>query len=532
MLSVHCQPSPGRRVRKGFAVLTLCALVASGCGAQNDGNATSDSAAAPSPTEVPQSDSSDTAASAPAPESGTATPVPEATPGEPSATPAAPTPAQAATPAGGGAKAAQPAKLSAAQPGKSSPAAQPAKSAAPASPAKGAAPAPAQPGGEAPAAPAPGSPAAPAGPAPTGDIVLGSFGQETGPLGALFAPGIAAIKAWAADLNARGGINGRKVKVLFADDGGDPSRSLAIVRNFVEKDKVVAVIAEHGPVTVAAVLPYLEKVGVPRIGSVEGNKAVQYSPVSFQATVGGDRGTGWSHILPLLLAPNVKKIYTLYCREIEACSNYNNRIKEFAPKLGLTVVGSSQSSIAQPDFTPEVLAAKSAGADAIVPILENASTIRLARAVNRQGGDLLISTQQSMDADSFYKNGGKDVEGILGASSTAAYATSAKMKDYRDAIDRYQPGAEKSSFAASAWAHGKLFEVVAKQVGANLTPAALIEALYSLTGETLGGIVPPITFPRDRSKDNVNNCIVIGKVEGGKFVPRDGDPDKFTCPPE
>ena len=526
MHSVHCQPSPGRRVRKGFAVLTLCALVASGCGAQNDGNATSDNAAAPSPTEVPQSDSSDTAASAQAPESGTATPVAETSPAEPSASPAAATPAPAATPASG-AKAAQPAKSSAA--------AQPAKSASPGSPAKGAGPTPSQPGGEAPAAPAPGSPAAPAapaGPAPTGDIVLGSFGQETGPLGALFAPGIAAVKAWAADLNARGGINGRKVKVLFADDGGDPSRALAIVRNFVEKDKVVAVIAEHGPVTVAAVLPYLEKVGVPRIGSVEGNKAVQYSPVSFQATVGGDRGTGWSHILPLLLAPNVKKIYTLYCREIEACSNYNDRVKEFAPKLGLTVVGSSQSSIAQPDFTPEVLAAKSAGADAIVPILENASTIRLARAVNRQGGDLLISTQQSMDADSFYKNGGKDVEGILGASSTAAYATSAKMKDYRDAIDRYQPGAERSSFAASAWAHGKLFEVVAKQVGANLTSAALIEALYALNGETLGGIVPPITFPRDRSKDNVNNCIVIGKVEGGKFVPRDGDPDKFTCPPE
>ena len=86
------------------------------------------------------------------------------------------------------------------------------------------------------------------------------------------------------------------------------------------------------------------------VGSVEGNKAVQYSPVSFQATVGGDKGTGWSHILPLsVFAPQVKKIYVVYCREIEACSNYNNRVKEFAPQIGLQVVGSSQSSIAQPD---------------------------------------------------------------------------------------------------------------------------------------------------------------------------------------
>jgi hypothetical protein len=40
-----------------------------------------------------------------------------------------------------------------------------------------------------------------------------------------------------------------------------------------------------------------------------------------------------------------------------------------------------------------------------------------------------------------------------------------------------------------------------------------------------------VTFPRDRSEDNINNCIVVGKVQGGKFAPKDNDPDKFTCPP-
>ena len=528
MLSVDLQPGLGHRARKGLALLALCALTFSACGARNDENAAAKKPAAASPAEpAAQTDSSITAPPQPSADTGDAS---QATP-TPGSSPVSPSPGAASasgTPAAPASASAPPAK-----PTRAAPSSPSAASNSPSS--KSAASAAAGPGGSsAAAAPTPAAPGAPApsssGPKP--EIVLGSFGQETGPLGALFAPGIAATKAWAADLNARGGVNGRNVRVLFADDGGDPSRSLAIVRNFVEKDHILAVIAEHGPVTVAAVLPYLEKVQVPRVGSVEGNKAVQYSPVSFQATVGGDKGTGWSHILPLsVFAPQVKKIYTLYCREIEACSNYNNRVKEFAPQIGLTVVGSSQSSIAQPDFTPEVLAAKNAGAEAIVPILENASVIRLARAVNRQGGGMLISTQQSMDADSFYKNGGKDVEGVLGASSTAAYATSAKMKDYRDAIDHYQPGAEKSSFAASAWAHGKVFEVAARKLGDNLTPAGLIEAFYSLRGETLGGIIPPITFPRDRSQDNINNCVVVGKVQSGKFAPKDGDPDKFTCPP-
>jgi len=34
-----------------------------------------------------------------------------------------------------------------------------------------------------------------------------------------------------------------------------------------------------------------------------------------------------------------------------------------------------------------------------------------------------------------------------------------------------------------------------------------------------------------RANRVLNNCIVVGKVQGGKFAPKDNDPDKFTCPP-
>jgi hypothetical protein len=34
-----------------------------------------------------------------------------------------------------------------------------------------------------------------------------------------------------------------------------------------------------------------------------------------------------------------------------------------------------------------------------------------------------------------------------------------------------------------------------------------------------------------RANRALNNCIVVGKVQGGKFAPQHNDPDKFTCPP-
>ena len=507
-----------------MALLGAVALVVAGCGSRGDTTkeavkgadveqAESAPGSAPDASSVAPVDSAATPAAEPTADAGAA----------PSATPAAgstraPTgKAAAGAPASGGTA---PAAASTGSSGGKAPSAAP-------SPASAASPAPG------PGAPSPGGgvPAKPGG--PKSPILLGSFGQESGPIGALVQPTIGAAKAWAADVNARGGLNGHPVSVSFADDGGDPNRALSIVRNFVEKDKVLAIFAEHGPVTVAAVMPYLEQKGVPRVGSVEGNAAVDTSPVSFHPTVGADKGTAWSHLLPLKeLAPNAKRIYTIYCREVQNCKNFNDHITGgFAKQLGMEVVGSSQSSLAQPSYTAEIVAAQSAGADAVVVIMENASVARVARDAKRQGGKLIIATQQSMDTESFYKNGGEAVEGVIGGTATAAWAYSAKMKPYRDAMDRYAPGAEKGDFGAAAWASGKLMEAGAARISDNPTPAELLVGLHALRNETLGGIVPPLTFPKGRSRVNVNHCLVVGKVVKGQFAMKDNDPDKFVCAP-
>jgi branched-chain amino acid transport system substrate-binding protein len=515
------------------ALLGAAALMMAGCGSR--GGTTKEAVkganvertdSAPSPEALP--DTSSPAAS-----------VDSAAPAAAPAAEAAASPASAASASASGSSKAAASKGATSAPasgGSTSGGAAPAAAGSP-SGALNPAPPPGSAAGAAPGAPAPapgggGAPAKPGG--PKSQILLGSFGQESGPIGALVQPTIAAAKAWAADVNARGGLNGHPVSVSFADDGGDPNRALSIVRNFVEKDKVLAIFAEHGPVTVAAVMPYLEQKGVPRVGSVEGNAAVDTSPVSFHPTVGADKGTSWSHILPLHeMAPNVKRIYTIYCREVQNCKNFNDHITTdgFAKQLGMEVVGSSQSSLAQPSYTAEIVAAQSAGAEAVVVIMENASVARVARDAKRQGGKLIIATQQSMDTESFYKNGGDAVEGVIGGTATAAWAYSAKMKPYRDAMDRYAPGAEKGDFGAAAWASGKLMEAGAARLSDNPTPAELLVGLHALRNETLGGIVPPLTFPQGRSRVNVNHCLVVGKVVNGKFAMKDNDPDKFVCAP-
>src|SRR5207244_2632220 len=111
-------------------------------------------------------------------------------------------------------------------------------------------------GGALPSAPGTGSGAG--GGATGAEIRLGSFGVQSGILGATMAPFFQGARAWVADVTARGGLNGHPVRLILGDDGGDPAKTQALVRRMVEQDKVQAFYTVAAPTTLQAATPYLE----------------------------------------------------------------------------------------------------------------------------------------------------------------------------------------------------------------------------------------------------------------------------------
>lgn len=361
-----------------------------------------------------------------------------------------------------------------------------------------------------------------------GDIVLGSVGTESGVIGTATLPLHQAARAWVADVNARGGLAGHKVKLVIADDDGDPNKALALVRRMVEEDKAVAIFGEHGPTTAQAITPYLEQKKVPSIGGCFCAPANGHSPMVFQVGIGGDYGLSWTHILPIVAYTDQRKVSLLFCREAPTCQNMRNRIREFAGSVNVNIVHEAQVSLAQPDFTAEVLAARNAGAEIVVTIMENASVIRIARSAHRQGWNPLIASQGASHDQRFLKEGGSDVEGVI-MGAFAPHWESPKLAGYTSALERYVPGGVKSSLGEIVWAAGKLLEVIGAGLPAEPTSADFLRGLYSIKGETLGGLVPPLSYIEGQGSDKNNLCAVPIKVEKGKFVPKDGD--NFACPP-
>ncbi|MBT2486457.1 MULTISPECIES: ABC transporter substrate-binding protein [unclassified Microbacterium] len=98
-------------------------------------------------------------------------------------------------------------------------------------------------------------------------IVIGASWPQSGPLGAV-APGLAGLETYIEQTNAEGGIDGRQIELVTADDAYDPARLVENERKFVEKDGAVAVV-NFGGISIAG-RDYLQQKGVAGI-SLAGN---------------------------------------------------------------------------------------------------------------------------------------------------------------------------------------------------------------------------------------------------------------------
>src|SRR5581483_6449463 len=318
-------------------------------------------------------------------------------------------------------------------------------------------------------------------------------------------------------------------ELVAVDDRGDPNQALSLARQLVEKDGVLALYASLQVTTVQAILPYLESRGVPIIGTCGCSGVAANSPMVFDVGASSVQGLVWEHLAAMSLTDK-KKVAIFYCREASGCELIRNGVRGYESRLGFKVVYEAQVSIAQPDFTAEVIQARREGAEVIVTAVDNQSVTRIARSAHRQGYNPVLVDQHGYSEDKLLRDGGPDIEGILAATGVAEWSTAPVMADYREAMRRYNPGGVRGGPGANAWVAGIMLERLARTFPPDPTTADVLEALYGLRHETLGGRIPPTAYRRGMSNGDSAVCGVPITIKGGQFVAPKG-PQTFVCAP-
>lgn len=105
----------------------------------------------------------------------------------------------------------------------------------------------------------------------SGPIKFGFMGPLTGPTSSAGEALLQGAELRVAELNAAGGINGRKVELVKCDDQSTPAVGVACVNRLVTQDKVdVLVSTLHSPI-ILATAPITERNNLPTIGAGVGD---------------------------------------------------------------------------------------------------------------------------------------------------------------------------------------------------------------------------------------------------------------------
>ncbi|HPY30990.1 MAG TPA: ABC transporter substrate-binding protein [Verrucomicrobiota bacterium] len=81
---------------------------------------------------------------------------------------------------------------------------------------------------------------------PSETVKIGAIFSVTGPASFLGAPEEKTARMLVDQINAQGGINGRKIEFIAKDSGGNPEKAVSFAKQLIEEDKVLAII---GPST-------------------------------------------------------------------------------------------------------------------------------------------------------------------------------------------------------------------------------------------------------------------------------------------
>ncbi|GAA0617510.1 hypothetical protein GCM10009547_19700 [Sporichthya brevicatena] len=360
-------------------------------------------------------------------------------------------------------------------------------------------------------------------------VTLGNISTQSGLLGELFKGLPEALQVWAKSANACGGFGGHPVRVVSADDGGDPATALTIAQRMVQNDKVLAFIGLDMPLSVAGIEKYLKEVGVPSIGGDSSELPFFENPMFFP--IGPFVSVIGAADAEIAISKGAKKIAVFYCTEIPnscgpvAASKDLQVGSPVVKAMGGEIVLSQKASVVAPSYTSQCIAAKRAGAEAIIAILDGPSVGRLATNCHAQDyKPIFLGISLGLSAN-LTDYAALNQNNFFAPLNTFPWvdASLPGPKKYAEDLQKYFGRPLGGPSPAMAYASGVLAaHAVRAGLPANPTSADVIKGLYTIKNETLGGLVAPLTFTPKLPRDGITSCYFLVAISQGKFVAPEG----------
>jgi branched-chain amino acid transport system substrate-binding protein len=361
------------------------------------------------------------------------------------------------------------------------------------------------------------------------EIKIGGTFPLTGPVSS-YKTIPTAEKAYFDYVNDHGGVNGRKINFEILDDSYDPSKTVPLAQQLVEKDGVFAVFGSLGTAPGLATWGYLNGHKVPQALVASGDSYWGFSKKKYPWTIGWQPDyPGEAKVYGRYIASNLPgaKIGVLYQNDAFG-KNYYAGLRVGLGEAKAKIVDAESYDITSPSLTQQILALKSKGADTLVVFATPIPMITSLVTAAKVGWTPKATFIGNVSSNRLYllaaAKSGANVDGVISSVYTASATTQqnlAGVKLAQSIINQYAP-ALQASFAAGdgniiygfgvAWT----FVYALQHSGKNPTRASLMAALHNLNTTKNPFVYPGIKL-QTSLKDNfpIEQEIMVKWAGGG-----------------
>lgn len=351
-------------------------------------------------------------------------------------------------------------------------------------------------------------------PKAAGDTIkIGFLGALTGDVAMFGKPTLEGMKMAAEELNAAGGVLGKKVEIVEADNRGDKQEGASVTQKLISRDNVIAIVGDPTTGITKVAAPIAQKAQVLLISAgATGPGVVENGDFIFRNTLLD------SVAIPACIDYfandlKYKKVAIITSDNNDYSVGFSQTFRDAAKGKGIEIVADEKIKDGDKDFSAQVTNIKAKKPDVIFfsgYYTEGALIMKEARKqgvkANMFGGDGLFSPE-------FIKLGGSAVEGSMSALGFAPEQASDETAKFIEAFKKKFNGALPGLFDAQGYDGVMMIADAIKR--ANSTDPKVFKTAMATT-KNFKGVSGTITIRANREPIKTPLCLL--EVKDGKFA--------------
>jgi branched-chain amino acid transport system substrate-binding protein len=335
-------------------------------------------------------------------------------------------------------------------------------------------------------------------PASAQDYVIGVTAALTGPVSSTYQPAVDAMRIYIDRVNANGGVNGHKIKLMIEDDGAKPSKAAANTKQLISQDNVVLMINASLSSTYAPVIAETKRAGVPLLfasGVCPKSVYPPAEPLQF-CTTGYAANYDSQAALDFIKAHSKGDVKIGFsAMAIPLSRGEIDHAEDLSKKMGMTPVDKEIIPPPTADYTPFATKLKDAGPNWVYSWAPWVTQVRTLEALRKLGwkGDYIAWGHLEAESELARLKDGQ----FYTINSNAMFQDGLPIQKEIEAAAKKASSKYPAQTMTEGWIAGMTIEAALKGAGASADRAKLRDAMEGLTIETNGLRGGPIVWTKD-----------------------------------